>query len=117
MFHNLKILLLEDNITDAEIISLRIKKAFPAAGIRLAKNGQEFLRELREFTPDVILADKSIPEYSAPEALQALREECLHTPFILVTGAASEEFIANIIKQGAYDYILKDRLARLPAAI
>src|SRR5687767_8681645 len=113
----LKILMLEDNITDAEIIQLRLKKALPFSETCLAMNKEKFLAELDEFKPDVILADNSLPQYSAAEALQVINEKSLDIPFILVTGTVSEEFAAGIIKQGADDYILKDRLTRLPAAI
>jgi PAS domain S-box-containing protein len=65
----------------------------------------------------VILSDNSLPQLNAMEALRITRQRFLHIPFILVTGTVSEEYAATIIKLGADDYILKDRMARLPSAI
>lgn len=67
--------------------------------------------------PDLILSDNTLPQYNATEALQLVRARFPHLPFILITGTVSEEYAASIIKQGADDYILKDRLIRLPSAI
>ena len=113
----LKVLLLEDNVADAEIIQRFLKKENMNCEFRLAMDRAGFLHELEGFSPEIILSDHSIPQFSSNEALQLSRQKFTHIPFILVTGAVSEEFAANIIKQGADDYILKDRLARLPAAI
>jgi two-component system sensor histidine kinase NreB len=113
----LKILLLEDNRTDAEIIERLLKKQNGNFEFRLAMNKKSFLERLEDFSPDVILSDNSLPQFDARDALKVTRERFAHKPFILVTGTVSEEFAANVIKDGADDYILKDRMARLPAAI
>lgn len=113
----LKILLLEDSPTDAEIIQRLLRKEKMHCEFRLVMDKKEFIKALTEFSPEVILSDNSMPQFSAAEALKITRQKFLHVPFILVTGTVSEEYAANIIKQGADDYILKDRLARLPSAI
>lgn len=113
----LKILLLEDSATDAEIIQRMLQKENSDARFSLAMNRSSFLQELESFRPDVVLSDNSLPQFNAAEALKIVRSQSLHTPFILVTGTVSEEYAASIIKQGADDYLLKDRMARLPAAI
>lgn len=113
----LKILLLEDSSIDAEIIKRLLLKEKLHCEIRLVMDKKEFIKALAEFSPEVILSDNSMPQFSATEALKITRQRFLHVPFILVTGTVSEEYAANIIKQGADDYILKDRLTRLPAAI
>ncbi|MBL7756905.1 MAG: PAS domain S-box protein, partial [Chitinophagaceae bacterium] len=117
MQKQLKILLLEDNRTDAEIIERLLKKEVSPCECRLATNKQGFIDLLTDFIPDVIISDNTLPKFSAGEALKIVRDQGLELPFILVTGTVSEEFAANIIKHGADDYILKDRMARLPAAI
>src|SRR6185437_12644131 len=76
-----------------------------------------FLQALEQFKPDLILADNALPQFNGSEALQIVRETSLDIPFILVTGSMTDEFAAHIIKSGADDYILKDRLTRLPDAI
>lgn len=113
----LKILLLEDNSADAEIIQRLLKKEKMHCEFRLAMNKKDFLNSLEEFCPEVILSDNSMPQFNSAEALQITRQRFHHIPFILVTGTVSEEYATEMIKQGADDYILKDRMKRLPAAI
>lgn len=109
--------MLEDNATDAELVERLLKKEKLDFEFSLAMNKDTFLRALDRFCPTVILADNSLPQFNAKEALEIVNGRSRHIPFILVTGSVSEEFAANIIKLGADDYILKDRLIRLPAAI
>lgn len=113
----LKILLLEDSRIDAEIIQRMLLKEINNCAFSLAMNKTDFLNALDEFAPDVILSDNSLLQFNASEALKIVRQRSLHTPFILITGTVSEEYAATIIKQGADDYILKDRMVRLPASI
>ncbi|MBC7874701.1 MAG: PAS domain S-box protein [Ferruginibacter sp.] len=113
----LNVLLLEDSSSDAEIIQRLLLKERGDCEFRLATNKKTFLLALEEFPADVILSDNSLPGFNATAALKITRQHYLNVPFILITGTVSEEYAANIIKQGADDYILKDRMARLPAAI
>lgn len=109
--------MLEDSHTDAELVQRVLKKEdFPAI-FRLAMSKPDFIQELDQYKPDVILADNSLPQFDATEALRIVRQQEELIPFIMVTGTVSEEFAARIIKEGADDYILKDRLIRLPSAI
>lgn len=113
----LKILLLEDNKTDAELIQRLLLKENPNCKFHLAMGKDSFINALENFIPDVILSDHSLPQFNSSDALKTARRKFPFIPFIMVTGTASEEFAADIIKKGADDYILKDRMARLPAAI
>ena len=113
----LKILMVEDTASDADIELRLLKKSGLKFEYVLAMTKEDFLLHLDQFEPDLILADNTLPQFSATEALEIIRERSLHIPLILVTGTVSEEFAAGIIKLGADDYILKDRLVRLPAAI
>lgn len=113
----LKILMLEDSETDAEIIHRVLKKELQAFEFKLVTNKEAYLIALDEYHPDLILSDNSLPQFSAIEALIILQQRLLFIPFIIVSGAISEEFAVDIIKHGADDYILKDRLTRLPVAI
>ena len=117
MTESLKILLLEDSAEDAEILLRFLRKINPHYLFNLAMNKEDYLEALDQFHPDIILSDNHLPLFSATEALQIIQERSLFVPFILVTGTVSDEFAANIIKSGADDYILKDRLTRLPMAI
>jgi PAS domain S-box-containing protein len=113
----LNVILLEDSRSDAEIIQRLLLKERGDCEFRLATNKKTFLLALEEFLADVILSDNSLPGFNATAALKITRQHNLNIPFILITGTVSEEYAANIIKQGADDYILKDRMTRLPAAI
>ncbi len=113
----LRIIMLEDSPTDAEIIQRYLIKKKPDLQFCLVTNRTAFQRELNHFKPDLILADNALPQFNGSEALQLVQESALDIPFILVTGSMTDEFAAHIIKSGADDYILKDRLNRLPDAI
>jgi PAS domain S-box-containing protein len=113
----LKILLLEDNSTDAEITRRLLLKQQPGYHISIAYDRDSYVAALDEFQPDVILSDHSLPQFDSTEALSLARKKIRDVPFIMVTGTVSEEFAAGIMRSGADDYILKDRLKRLPTAI
>lgn len=117
MTQMLKILMLEDNAEDAAIIQRLLIKEKVNCEFRLVMDKDEYITALHEFSPDIVLSDNFLPRFNATEALKILRQQSQHLPFILITGTASEEFAAGIIKMGADDYILKDRLSRLPVAI
>ena len=117
MENNLKILLLEDSQPDAEMVQRFLQTIHPHWDFRVAVNRNTYLQLLEEFKPDVILSDNSMPQFSAAEALEIKKQQGFPGPFIMVTGTATEEFAASMIRMGADDYILKDRPARLPAAI
>lgn len=113
----LKILLLDDNTDDAEIIQRFLVKKKLFFKFSLAIDQETYLLALDQFHPDIILSDHSLPQFNSVDALAIARQRFPGIPFIIVTGTASEEFAADIMKSGADDYILKDRLTRLPAAI
>ncbi len=114
----LKILILEDSPYDAEEIMQRLElSAKFDCGFRLATDKPTYLEALSEFCPSVILSDHSLPQFDSKEALTIARELFPDIPFIMVTGTISEEFAIDMIKAGVDDYILKDRMTRLPSAI
>ena len=113
----LNVLLLEDNPADAELIERQLRKA----GLRLAAQRVDarsgFLRALKALPPDLILADFSLAGFNALQALDIRNRTAPFIPFIIISGSISEEIAVACMKQGADDYLLKDRLARLPEAI
>ncbi len=117
MKQRLKILHLEDMSADAEMVERELRKANIQFDKLLVSNRADFVRALTEFSPDIILSDHSLPSFDSHEALSIVKEMSVKAPFILVTATVSEEYAVNIIKEGAYDYILKDRLQRLPNAV
>jgi two-component system sensor histidine kinase UhpB len=117
MDHLLKILHLEDLPADAELVERVLRKAKFEFEKKVVVDRPEFIRALHEFRPDIILSDHSLPAFNSLEALRITREEGFNAPLILVTATVSEEYAVNVIKEGASDYILKDRLERLPNAV
>ena len=113
----MSILMLEDNEVDAELIHRLLKKEGMQFQFQLVMTGNDFRNALAASTPTIILADNNLPDFSALEALQHLQQQKLEIPLIMVTGSVSEEYAAGMIREGADDYILKDRPTRLPAAI
>jgi PAS domain S-box-containing protein len=114
---SLKILMLEDIPIDAEMIERELQNAHMAHQIRRVASKSKFLKELETSSPDVVLADYSLPQFTGLEALKIVREKGDRIPFILVTGMKNEEIAVECLKEGADDYILKSSLRRLPGAI
>ena len=77
----------------------------------------EFLDALNNFLPDVILCDHSLPAFNSFEALRIIKIKNLHIPFIVITATMSEDVATTVVREGADDYILKDRLNRLPFVV
>jgi len=113
----LKILILEDVEEDAMLI----KRVLQKTGIQFVSHRvdtkKEFIKAIDSFQPDIVLSDHALPQFNSSEALKIFKERSSMLPFILVTGAVSEEFAVTCLHQGADDYILKSNLARLPSAI
>lgn len=114
---SIKILLLEDDENDAEIARHILQKANPAYEFKHVVTREDYETAIKSYQPAIVISDNNLPQFDGTEALRILRHTAPLTPFILVTGAVSEEFAAGIIKLGADDYLLKDRLTRLPAAV
>src|SRR5689334_5457166 len=113
----LRILVLEDMEDDLEIIEYMLEKAGMNFETHRVDTKEQFISALHTYRADVILSDHFLPTFNSTEALAITRQFGFRIPFILVTGAISEEFAVNTLKQGADDYILKSNLTRLPSAI
>lgn len=113
----LRILLLEDSAEDALLNEHALKKAGLAFESQRVESREDYLSALATFQPDVVLADYQLPSFDGLQALALLREHDAALPFIFVTGAMGEEMAVDSLHHGADDYILKDRIQRLPAAV
>jgi PAS domain S-box-containing protein len=113
----LKVLCIEDSSKDAEIIRELLTDAGFDLHFEWVKTAEELLAALQANRYDVILSDFGLPGYNAYAALRMAQEHCPGIPFICVSGSIGEETAIDLIKMGAVDYILKDRLVRLPSAI
>jgi PAS domain S-box-containing protein len=112
----LRVLVLEDRPADAELILYELKRSGYQFISQRVDTQVDYLRAIEEI-PDIILADYSLPQFTAMQALHLLQERGLDVPFIVVTGTISEEAAVDTMKQGAADYLLKDRLSRLGQAV
>ncbi len=113
----LRLLVIEDLQTDAELAVRELTRAKFKVEWRRVETAEDLARECREFAPDIVLSDFSLPRYSGSLALRAVRELLPHVPFIFVSGTIGEETAIESLRGGATDYVLKTNLARLPAAV
>lgn len=112
-----RILILEDRQDDAELAIRELRKGLPNFEAKRVDTKEAFLKELDAFDPDIILSDYSLPQFTGLDALGLLKQRAIDKPFILCTGALTEEVAVECMKQGAFDYILKTSLKRLPSAV
>ena len=112
----LKVLILEDRPADAALMVHELRQAGFDPMWRRVETEADYLAHLHADL-DVILADYALPQFDALQALQLLQERGWDTPFLIVSGNIGEELAVSAMKQGAADYLLKDRLARLGPAV
>ena len=112
----LRVLILDDSPSDAELMDHELRRAGLDPVWTRVDTEAAFVAALDDL-PDVILADYSLPGFDAFRALHLLRERQVEIPCLVVTGTIGDELAAELIKQGACDYLLKDRLGRLGGAV
>jgi two-component system cell cycle sensor histidine kinase/response regulator CckA len=113
----LRILILEDVPMDAELVEYELERARIPFSSRRVDSREDFLRELEQFSPDLILSDYTLPRFDGMTALSLARERAPSIPFLIVTGSVNEETAVGCMKAGATDYLLKSNLARIGPAI
>ncbi|MCX5893142.1 MAG: PAS domain-containing protein [Deltaproteobacteria bacterium] len=117
MTQGLRLLIVEDLASDAELMAYELRQANLPFTVRRVENDTDFLREVGRFRPDLILSDYHLPHFNGLAALALAQEHCPAVPFIFVSGAIGEEVAIDTLKRGATDYVLKDRLSRLVPAV
>ncbi len=113
----LRFVLLEDNVSDAELIQLELARNELAVDWCHVMSEADFREALRTSPPDMVLADYTLPGFDGLAALRIVLEHSPDIPFIFVSGSLGEERAIEALKSGATDYVLKDRLQRLPAVV
>lgn len=113
----LRILMLEDNEDDARLISYQLKKSNLPLQHKRVESREDYINEIKEYAPDVILSDYNLPSFNGIEALELKNKYCRDIPFIFITGVLGEERAVETMKKGASDFILKDNLSRLPGVL
>src|SRR4051812_4997129 len=101
----IKILVLEDNLNDADLLDRELKKSGLRFISKIVKTGDEFRHALQSFNPDIILSDYSLPAFDAVAAFRFKQNLNPHIPFIIVSGIIGEENAVELIKEGVTDYV------------
>lgn len=116
VLHRLRALIVEDDIADAELMVAELRRTGFELSWERVQTEEDYLSRLAD-SPDIVLADYALPQFSGGRALELLQQQGLGIPFIVVSGTVGEEAAAEIIKLGATDYVLKRSLARLGPAV
>ena len=117
MKSKLRVVVVEDSVTDAELLARHLVKAGFRVDIERVQTEPEFVSALQRATPDLILSDFSLPQFDGLKALDLALIHAPGTPFIYVSGTIGEERAIDALRRGATDYVLKTNLARLGSAI
>jgi signal transduction histidine kinase len=117
MNSQIRVLILDDNDSDFELIKRELRSDGPSYIVEWAKDKETFIQDLNRFTPDLILLDYSLPGFDGLSALALARQRFPYIPAIIVSGAIGEEVAIETLKAGATDYVLKQHLSRLVPVI
>lgn len=113
----ISVLVLEDNPADAKLMLRELQKAKLVLQHELVRSAEDFRARASAKRYDLVLADFNVPGWNGLEAIRWLRTEGYNTPVILVTGSLGDEQAVTCIKEGASDYVLKDKIEHLPIAV
>src|SRR5688572_18914127 len=107
LYKELTLLLVEDSLLDAELIVDQLERANFVVDCQRVQTESEYLSWLAE-SPDLILADSSLPQFDGLRALELLTQRNLNIPFILISGRIDKQFAIDVMRRGAYGYVLKN---------
>jgi PAS domain S-box-containing protein len=116
MATTINVLLVEDSQDDADLVLRELRHAGFDPKWKRVETEPDFLTEIKS-SPDIILSDYSMPQFSGIRAAELLQKSLLDIPFILISGTVGEDVAVDAMKHGATDYLLKDRLVRLGIAV
>ncbi|MCF7815364.1 MAG: PAS domain-containing protein, partial [Candidatus Cloacimonetes bacterium] len=117
MADKLRILIVEDVMTDAKLVEYELSKSGLQFESKIVKFKEDYIDALKNFKPDLVLSDFSLPRFDGKEAIKIIRKLAPQTPIIIVTGSINEQTAVECMKLGAWDYVLKDRLVLLGHSI
>lgn len=112
-----KILFIEDFEGDYELAKHAISREGMKFDAFRVENSKDLVKALHEFNPNIIISDYNLPQLDGMKALKIVQAEKSNIPFIILTGSLNEEIAVGCIKAGASDYVIKDRIKRLPFAV
>jgi signal transduction histidine kinase len=113
MKKEIKILILEDNVTDADLIIRQLHRSGIRFLQKIVETRKMFEESLDIFAPDIILSDYSMPSFDAASAFRMLKSKDLNIPFIIVSGTSGEENAVLLLKEGVTDFVSKNNLLTL----
>jgi len=113
----LRVLIVEDNDDDRMLLVRTLKQGDYEPTFRCVQTAKELAAALAGEPWDIVLSDYRLPRFTGAEALALVKKTGLDLPFILVSGVIGEEQAVTIMKAGAHDYVLKDKLPRLVPAV
>src|ERR1700739_4962105 len=114
---HLRILNVEDNVLDAELNMAMLSARWPDCQMVRVDNSHDYLEALEKEDIDVILSDFSMPGFDGRQALKLAHQKRPDVPFLFVSGTIGEDTAIETLKNGATDYVLKNRLVRLIPAV
>src|SRR5262249_40932671 len=114
---SIRILYLEDNPIDVELLQAVLEKDGLKYEMTVVDTREDYVAAIEAGSDDLILADYHLPSFDGMAALEIAREKIPDLPFIFVSGTMGEEIATESLKHGATDYVLKERLARLPGSM
>lgn len=112
-----KILFAEDVPDDMELAEIEFRRAGIEFESIRTETREEFLKALNRFMPDVVITDYTMPTFNGMDALNLVLQHSPYTPVIIHTGSINEETAVKCMKAGAFDYVLKEKIMRLPYAL
>jgi hypothetical protein len=113
----LNVLLVEDSPTDAKLVIQELRRTWQPLVFERVDTPAAMAAALERGPWDLVISDWSMPRFSAPAALDVLRQKGIDLPFIIVSGTIGEESAVVAMRTGAHDYVLKDKLGRLTPAV
>jgi DNA-binding NtrC family response regulator len=109
----IRILIVEDLPTDAELNEREVRRVLPRSEFLWVETREDFLTALDVYHPDLILSDYKLPLFDGMSALKLALEFAPDIPFIIITGSMNEETAVDCMKAGAWDYVIKEHIKRL----
>ncbi|AFM23574.1 PAS domain S-box protein [Desulfomonile tiedjei] len=117
MINTVRVLIVEDLSTDAELAEREVLKVLPRSRFLRVETQEDFLASFESFQPDMIISDYMLPYFDGMSALKLAQEHAPETPFIILTGSMNEETAVECMKAGAWDYVIKEHTKRLGPAV
>ncbi len=117
MDKEIRILIIEDSEADVELLARQLDQCGLAYTLKWVKTKEAFQKLIGDYIPDMIFSDFNMPGFGASEALEIAKEVFPGIPFAVISGTIAEDRAVEMMKAGAVDYIMKDRLYKLAEVI